>query len=90
MNALLGILLYALIVGLLAFVLGMLLRMRQSALGYVGAGFLGDKIGGWILQQVNVSEPLDVRLADFGVWIGVLGALIGTVLVLLVFRLVRR
>jgi hypothetical protein len=89
MNELLGVLLTALLVGLIAFVAALLLRARQSALGYVGAGFLGMGIGAWLFSLVDLTDPLVLRLNDFGVVVPVLATFVGSLLVLLVVRLVR-
>jgi uncharacterized membrane protein YeaQ/YmgE (transglycosylase-associated protein family) len=88
-DVLFGLLLYALIVALLAFGLSVLLRTRQGALGYVGAGFLGEHFGSWLLSLVKVTEPVALSLPD-GYAVRLVGALVGTAIVLLVFRLVTR
>jgi uncharacterized membrane protein YeaQ/YmgE (transglycosylase-associated protein family) len=88
-DQLLGLLVYALLVALLAFGLSVLLRTRQGALGYVGAGFLGDHLGRWLLSLVKVSDPLVLDLPG-GYSLGIVGALVGTAIVLLLFRLITR
>ena len=91
MTLLLATLLTALIVGLLAFVVALVLRARQSLLGYVGAGYLGMGIGGGLFSLLNVTDPLTIRITDPPVSVPVLATLVGALIVVFLFsRLVRR
>jgi uncharacterized membrane protein YeaQ/YmgE (transglycosylase-associated protein family) len=90
MDLLLSVLLTALIVGLLAFVVALLLRTRQGALGYVGAGWLGMGIGAWIFSLFKLTDPLTIRMSDPPVSVPVLATLVGSLIVLLVFSRLPR
>jgi len=88
LEALLGILLTTTICALLAFLAALLLRTRQSILGYIGAGLLGQAIGMWIAAAVHATDwPYTLILGASTVHL--LWTFIGALIVLLVFRLFR-
>jgi uncharacterized membrane protein YeaQ/YmgE (transglycosylase-associated protein family) len=84
----LALLVTALLAGVLAFVAALLLRTRESALGYVGAGILGAGLGGWLFSLFGIADPLVVSVA--GATFAVLATILGAFLVLLIVRLLRR
>lgn len=88
MNSLLAILLVTLICALLAFLAALLLRMRQGALGYIGAGLLGNMIGLWLAGVLNANVPGHIEVA--GASVHLLWAFLGALLVLLIAKLVGR
>jgi len=73
---------------LLGFVAGAILKVRESFLAYVGAGWLGLKLGEWAGEQLRVRDPSEVEIGsqDTPFLFGLAGAL----LVMLVVRLLRR
>ena len=88
-DALVGVLLTALICALLAFLAALLLRTRQSILGYVGAGLLGQGIGSWLAGVVHgTSWPYALTVSSSSVHL--LWTFVGALIVLLVFRYVPR
>ena len=88
--SILSILLTALIVGLLAFVVALVLKTRQGALGYVGAGYLGMGVGAWLFSLAKFTDPATIRIDDPPVAVPVLATLLGSLIVLFLFsRLVR-
>jgi hypothetical protein len=89
MNALLTVLLTALLIGLIAFVAALLLRTRQSALGYVGGGFLGMGIGVWLFGLLSFTDPATITITSPPVVVPVLATFVGSLIVMLIVRLVR-
>jgi uncharacterized membrane protein YeaQ/YmgE (transglycosylase-associated protein family) len=89
LEALLGVLLTAALCALLAFLAALLLRTRQSILGYIGAGLLGQGIGMWIAAALHTTDwPYTLILGAASVHL--LWVFVGALIVLLVFRLVPR
>jgi hypothetical protein len=88
-EGLLGFLLAAAICALLAFLVAWLLRVRMSVLAYVGAGLLGRAIGLWLARLVK-GEGLPGELTFAGASVHILWTLIGTLLVVLVVKLLGR
>ena len=86
-EALLAILLIAAICAGLSFLLALLLKTRQSILGDVGAGLLGNGIGTWIGGSLHAMHWPGL-LTFAGASVHLLWAAVGVLLVLLVFRLV--
>src|SRR5689334_20284446 len=87
-NDLLAILLVVLITGLLAFLAALLLRMRQSVLGYIGAGLFGHMLGLWLAGALKADLPGSITVA--GATVHLLWAFIGALLILLIVKLVGR
>lgn len=86
---LLGVLLTAAICALLAWLAALLLKTKQSVLGYIGAGLLGNGIGAWLALATGTGTwPGKVDIGPASVHL--LWAFIGILLVLLVVRLVGR
>jgi uncharacterized membrane protein YeaQ/YmgE (transglycosylase-associated protein family) len=88
MDLLLHTLIAALLFGVLAFVAALLLRTRQSVLGYVGAGFIGNGLGLWLFGLAKFPDPLTLPASAGGV--AVLATFLGALIVLLLFRLAGR
>ena len=86
-EVLLAILLTAAICAGIAFLIGLVLKTRQSVLGYVGAGLLGNGIGVWIAAALGAGHWPGL-LTFSGASVHVLWAAVGILLVLLVVRLV--
>ena len=85
-EALLKILIVAAICALLAFLASLLLRRRHSVLGYLGAGLLGEQIGGWLAGALKATDwPVKITLS--GATVHLLWTFVGALLVLLVCRL---
>ena len=84
MDALVSLLIDALLIGVIAFLAALILRMRQGVLAYVGAGFLGRGIGSWLFEMLHVKDPLVVH------GVPVLATLVGAVLVFLIVKLIGR
>jgi uncharacterized membrane protein YeaQ/YmgE (transglycosylase-associated protein family) len=87
-NDLLAILLVTLICGLLAFLAALLLRMRASVLGYIGAGLLGNMIGLWLAGVIGGNLPGSITVA--GATVHLLWTFIAALLILLIVKLVAR
>ncbi|HVG92825.1 MAG TPA: hypothetical protein VND21_00125 [Planctomycetota bacterium] len=88
-EALLALLLAAAICTVLAFLAGLLLRMRPSWLGLLGAGLLGQGLGQWAAAAFGASGwPGRVSLA--GADVHLLWTFLGALVVLLVARYVPR
>jgi hypothetical protein len=86
---LLWILVLAAICGLIAFLAGLLLRMRLSVLAYVGAGLLGWLIGGWMANEFNATTwPGKFDLGPYAVFL--LFTFLAALLVLLIAKLIGR
>jgi uncharacterized membrane protein YeaQ/YmgE (transglycosylase-associated protein family) len=82
-DVLVAVLLEAAICALLAFLAAWLLRMRQSVLGYIGAGLLGQGIGSWLAAALNAGGwPVTVDVGSAHVHL--LWTFVGALLVLLV------
>lgn len=89
LEALLGILLGTLICALLAFLAALLLRTRQSVLGYIGAGLFGQLIGMWLAAVIHGgSWPFVLTVSTTSVHL--LWTFVGALIVLLVFRFTPR
>jgi uncharacterized membrane protein YeaQ/YmgE (transglycosylase-associated protein family) len=88
MDLLLHTLIAALLFGVIAFVAALLLRTRQSVLGYVGAGFIGHGLGLWLFSLLKFADPLTLPASAGAV--AVLATFVGSLIVLLIFRLVAR
>lgn len=87
-EGLLGFLLVAAICALLAFVAALLLRMRMSILAYVGAGLIGQAVGGALATALGAGGwPGHVAV---GGGVHLLWTFAGALLVLLVVKLVGR
>ncbi len=88
-DALVGLLLTVAICGLLAFLAALLLRTKQSVLGYVGAGLFGHLLGMWIAGAVHgTAWPYTLSISTASVHL--LWTFVGALLILLVFRFVPR
>jgi hypothetical protein len=87
-NALAYLVLKALVFAVLGFAGAVVWRTRESFLGYLGAGWLGLKLGEWGGAQLGVHDPteFDIRGQDTPVLFGLAGAIV----VMLVVRLFRR
>ena len=89
LEALVGLLLTVVICALLAFLAALLLKTRQSVLGYIGAGLFGRLLGGWIGDAVHgAAWPYTLTISTASVHL--LWTFVGALLVLLVFRFVPR
>ena len=87
LDVLVGILVAAAICALLAFLASLLLKGRHTVLAYLGAGLLGQAIGGWIGAAVHgTGWPVAVTLA--GATVHLLWTFVGALIVLLVARLI--
>jgi hypothetical protein len=73
---------------LLAFLAGLLLRLRPSWLGPAGAGLLGQGLGAWAEAALASGWPGRVSLA--GADVHLLWTFLGALAVLAVARLVPR
>lgn len=88
-DALLGLLLTVAICALIAFVAALLLRTRQSVLGYIGAGLFGSMLGGWLAGAVKgTTWPGKVDFS--GASVHLLWTFVGALILLLIFRYAPR
>jgi uncharacterized membrane protein YeaQ/YmgE (transglycosylase-associated protein family) len=88
-EGLLGFLLTAAICALLAFLAALLLRVRMSILAYVGAGLIGAAVGTFVASALDADRvPGEVTL--LGARVHLLWAFVGSLLVVLVVKLVGR
>lgn len=89
LEVLVGVLVNAALCALLAFLAALLLRTRQSILGYIGAGLLGQGIGMWIAVAVRgTGWPYTLKLG--AAMVHLLWVFVGALLVLLVVKLLQR
>ena len=89
LEVLVGVLVNAALCALLAFLAALLLRTRQSILGCLGAGLLGQGIGMWIAVAVRgTGWPCTLKLG--AALVHLLWVLVGALLVLLVVRILQR
>jgi uncharacterized membrane protein YeaQ/YmgE (transglycosylase-associated protein family) len=85
LEMLLSILVVALICAVLAFLAALLLRLRLSILGYLGAGLLGSQLGGWLASVFNAGG-VPGQISMTGASVHVVWAFVGALLVLLVVK----
>ena len=88
MQELVDIVLQGAVFFVIAFVCGVLVHVKLPVLGYVGAGWIGTKLGRWAAGQLSIHDPLtfDIR----SVQVMPLVAVAVTILVLLVVRFASR
>ena len=80
-------LIHVLLAGVGAGVLGRLLGVRETLLGYLGVGCLGAFLGPWIGDWIVGREPVVLRVGRAAV--PVLFTLAGCLVALLAMKLVR-
>ena len=82
----LGNIIAAILIGIVAGYLGRLLLPGRDPMGFVGtviAGIIGALVGYFLFAAIGIG---DTDKFDFG---GIIGAIVGTMIVLIVLRMVR-
>lgn len=79
----------AAICALLAWIVGLLLKVRPGVLGCIGAGLLGNGLGGWLAAALKV-EGLRLRLTIGASSVDLVWTTVGALIVLLVAKFLPR